>query len=322
MTTKTPSKPEQSIVLADASEYPMLAMDPADLREAIQVNLMGETLAFKDLRRVKVPAGGAESWSIPSPDGGKPIPTNDFQGVIIHSEPVRVMWLKDVAAKNNGGPKGPDCSGKPDADGVFTGSRSIQWIAGAARGADPKDDSMRAAEHGPKQTCADCPFAQFGSGKLGKGQKCQQKRVFYIATEDSLLPLVLIAPVMSLANAKKYLLGLSTSLVKVDGQKPRMMQYHEVITNFGLESDSNGDNDFARITFTRAAVLPAEQRQAFADYRRTIKPLISNLSTAAAVADAVAPVDSGNDFDGYDSSGSKYEYIPADDDEALPTDED
>jgi hypothetical protein len=160
--------------------------------------------------------------------------------------------------------------------------------------------------------------------KAGKGQKCQQKRVFYIATEDSLLPLVLIAPVMSLANAKKYLLGLSTSLVKVDGQKPRMMQYHEVITNFGLESDSNGDNDFARITFTRAAVLPAEQRQAFADYRRTIKPLISNLSTAAAVADAVAPVDNGNDFD-LDAPGemeSQYEYIDADDEEALPTDED
>jgi hypothetical protein len=319
MTTKTPSKPEQSIVLADASDYPMLTMDPADLREAIQVNLMGETLQFKDLRRVKVPAGGAESWSIPSPDGGKPIPTNDFQGVIIHSEPVRVMWLKDVAAKNNGGPKGPDCSGKPDADGVFHGSKSRQWIAAAA-----KDPNLTPSDiSGPAQTCADCPFAQFGSGKLGKGQKCQQKRVFYIATEDSLLPLVLIAPVMSLANAKKYLLGLSTSLVKVDGQKPRMMQYHEVITNFGLESDSNGDNDFARITFTRAAVLPAEQRQAFADYRRTIKPLISNLSTAAAVADAVTPVDTGNDFD-IDAPGemeSRYEYIDADD-EALPTDED
>jgi hypothetical protein len=160
MTTKTPTKPEQSIVLADAADYPMLALDPADLREAIQVNLMGESLAFKDLRRVKVPAGGAESWSIPSPDGGKPIPTNDFQGVIIHSELTRVMWLKDVATKGAGGPKGPDCSGKPDADGVFHGSKSRQWIASAAKNLDAP-----AVDNGnePRQACADCPFAQFGS---------------------------------------------------------------------------------------------------------------------------------------------------------------
>jgi hypothetical protein len=314
---------QTAIVMADAADYPMLSLEPSELREAITDNLMGETLAFKDLRRVKVPAGGAESWSVPAADGGKPIPTNDFQGVIIHTELTRVMWLADQPSKT--GAKGPDCSGKLDADGVFHGSRSIRWIKNAAETFLNKGNAAEPAfDSGPRQACDQCPFAQFGSGKQGRGQKCQKKRVIFIATDDSLLPMVLIAPVMSLDNAKKYLLGLSSTVVPTENGRKRMMKYYEVITNFGLEADSNGENDFARVTFTRAAVLPEVQRQAFTDYRKTIMPFITNLAAAAVVADATEPVDNGNDFD-IDAPGemeSQYEYIPADDDEALPTDDD
>jgi hypothetical protein len=206
------------------------------------------------------------------------------------------MWLKEQG-KGNTTKSGPDCTGAPRYDGSWYGSKSEAWIKAAAAGLDDKD--LR--NGGSLQNCEDCPFAQFGSGKNGKGQKCQQKRIFYIATEDSLLPTALVAPVMSLKAAKKYLLGLATTLVQ-DGEKKRALQYHEVLTEFGLEADSNGDNEFARITFRKAAVLPPEQRAAFATYRKSIKPMVSRMSKSVlAEAAPAAPVDDYNDFDGFDN---------------------
>jgi hypothetical protein len=311
MVTRTPVQPEQSIVALDAAEYPALLLDPDTLKEAFDENLAGEQLSFSDLRRIKVPAGGAETWSIPNVDGGKPTGASTFQGVIAHTELGRVMWLKEVG-KGNTSKSGPDCSGSARYDGSWFGSKSQAWIKAAAAGLADKD--LR--NDGPMQGCEDCPFSQFGSGKNGKGQKCQQKRVFYIATEDSLLPTALVAPVMSLKAAKKYLLGLSTTLVQ-DGEKKRALQYHEVMTEFGLEADSNGENDFARITFRKAAVLPLEQRAAFALYRKSIKSLVSGMSKSVLAETApAAQADDYNDFDGFDN------VQVMDLDEELPTAED
>lgn len=311
----------QAIVLADATDYPMVQMDAADLREAIQTNLNGETLNFKDLRRVKVPAGGAVSWSVPAADGGKPIPTNNFEGVIIHTELQRVMWLRNLDGPKTtaaGGNKAPDCKGKPDASGVWHGSKSRQWIASAAKTFLENGNAAEPVDTGPRQTCADCPFGQFGSGKNGRGQKCQQKGIHFIATEDSLLPIVLIAPVMSLDNRKKYLLNLAMNpAVGPEGGKAKSRGYYEVLTDFSLEADSNGENDFARIVFTRKAILPEEQRTAFAEYRKTMRPLVASLVDQAAAAPVYdQPIETdGDDF-------GEIAYVAANDDEDGPTDED
>lgn len=264
------SEQNTAIVLA-TDNYPAVTTDVSSLAEIFSGNLGGETLGFKDLRRVKVPSGGGKTWNA---DSDNPMDsTKSFQAVIAHTELGRVMWLKELGS---GVPAtAPDCTGKPDADGVWHGSRSRAWIGQAAASLQLAPMNAGYSQDNSPQECEGCELAKFGSGRGGRGQKCQIKRSFYLATEDSLLPTALIAPVMSLANAKKYLLGLSTS-------NPAL-QYHEVVTEFGLEVKTANNQTFAVITFAKSMVLPPEQRVKFAHYRKAIQKLVGNMNVSRAV---------------------------------------
>lgn len=275
----------QEIVPVDAANYLAVEMDAEGLQDAIQANLAGESLGFKDLRRIKFPSGGAETWSIPSMDGGKPTGAAEFTGVIIHTELARTMWLQDVgAAKPLPGQrqvKAPDCNGRSGENGEWFGSKTRGWIYEAA-----KDNELtakfakRAGAKDALQTCADCPFAQWDTGKGGKGQKCAMKRPIYIAMEDSLMPTLLIAPTMSLDAAKKYLLGLSST---INPETRRPLNYHEVLTEFSLSAANNGQNDYAQLVLKRLAILPEEQRASFKSFRAAIQPLVKSIGARAFV---------------------------------------
>lgn len=271
----------QSIVPVDAAGYMAVNMDAEGLKEAISANLAGESLGFKDLRRIKFPSGGAETWSIPSMDGGKPRGASEFTGVIVHTEPARTMWLAEQGGVKGKGPQAPDCSGKPGDTGEWFGSKFRKWIYENAL------DNEHAAKFTAKsghpdalQTCADCPFSQFGSGKNGKGQKCGQKRTIFVAMEDNLMPTLLIAPTMSLEAAKKYLMSLSST---ANPETRRPLAYHEVLTEFSLTPENNGVNDYAKLVLRRVAILPAEQREAFKAYRAAIQPLVRSIGSRAFV---------------------------------------
>lgn len=298
----------QEIVPVDASNYIAVAMDSTGLQEAIQANLSGETIGFKDLRRIKFPSGGAETWSIPSMDGGKPTGAAEFTGVIIHTELANNLWLIEQGTqkpapgqKQN---KAPDCNGKPGPEGEWFGSKTRGWIYEAAK--DNELTAKLARRSGAKdafQTCADCPFFQWDTGKGGRGKKCKQVRLFYIAMEDSIMPTLLIAPPMSLESSKAFLMGLS-STINPDTKRP--FNYHELITEFSLSATNNGLNDYAQLVLKRVAILPAEQRESFKQLRGAIQPLVKSIG-------ARAFVETSNDSDEADWESAIQSVEPADD---------
>lgn len=274
MATKTT---ETAIVPVDAANYAIVGFNAGELQEALAANLDGETLGYNDITRVKVPGSGGLAWQIPSDDGGRPKVAETIQGVIAFTELTRVLYLQAFGGKTEGGAKPPDCFGRPDATGVWHGSRSKAWISEKARenGVAVQTTFMDDSAVGTEiQDCQNCPFAKFGSGGFKgkpKAQACDQKRPIYLATEDSILPIAIVAPVGSLDNAKKYLVGLSK----------KTLQYTDVVTEVGLEPAKNaGGIEYAKITFRNVAVLPPEQKDTFRKYRAAIKPLLQSLSQA------------------------------------------
>src|SRR5215471_15425885 len=158
-------------------EYPLLrpgAMN--ELVELFQDNLGQAGLSTIDLPRVVVPAGGALSFMIQTPDGEEP--AKEVEGIVLAWSPGRIYWKK--ALGEGGGRKPPDCI-------------STNGIVGVGD---------------PGGKCADCPFAQFGSASKGKGQACKQIRRLLIVRPGEILPHLVSVPPTSLKAASQFFLML------------------------------------------------------------------------------------------------------------------
>lgn len=154
-------------------------MDPTALQEVMSANVGAGGLQIGDLDRVRIPAGGGRSWTIPSLTGDQE--AREITGVIIHWADRRVYWAE--AFSGSGQP--PDCY-------------SQDMIMG------------RGDPGGPCQTC---PLSQWESDpKGGRGQACKQIRQIFIAKEGGqLLPIVVALPPTSIQPVKKYFLRLASA---------------------------------------------------------------------------------------------------------------
>lgn len=153
-------------------------MEVSDLQEIIGENLGGEILSPSDLDRVKVPAGGSTSWTLPTLEGEEDV--REFEGVIIHWSQPRVWWESEFTGENTP----PDCSSEDGKIGIGN----------------------------PGGRCDTCPLSQWGSDpKGGKGQACKQLRMLFILRKEGILPLVLSAPPTSIQPIRKYFLRLASA---------------------------------------------------------------------------------------------------------------
>jgi hypothetical protein len=158
----------------DISNYAIFRPDLPSIGEIVQENL-GGSIKLSDLSRIKVPAGGATTWSIPDVEAeGGERETKEVVGVIVHHQLTRSYWVGDFAG--DGTP--PECFSSDGITGVGN----------------------------PGGACARCPFAEFGS--KGEGQACKTNQVLFIVTEEGLLPLVLRVPPASLKAFRSYAASL------------------------------------------------------------------------------------------------------------------
>lgn len=218
----------------DESPYALLRMDPTEARDLIKEALGGETLAFKDLDRIKVPSGGGTSWEIPTLEGDQA--QKELTGVIIHRATRRAYWpypLEDRPEDDDGRPTCASVDGE-----IGTGD--------------------------PGGECAACPYNDFGTDiKGGPGKACKETRQLFILTETDLLPLVVTVPPGSLANAKAYFLRL------LRNQKSP----YEVVTKLTLKREKNkGGINFARVEFASVGFLDADAKQRVKDYGAMMTP--------------------------------------------------
>lgn len=179
-------------------EYKVFSARQEDIEDLLS-ELQG--ISVQDLDRVKIPAGGALFFEVPTATG--PEPVKELRGIIVAKKEQRVMWRTGLNDRE-GGAKPPDCASR---DG-FTGYGK-RW--------DSDDESQ-------PHECSRCPLSQFGGN-------CKPVLLVFLLRPQTLLPLVLVLPRMSIKSTKQYLLRLS-------GQGIRGMA---VETQFTLKAEKSTD---------------------------------------------------------------------------------
>lgn len=171
-------KKETAIELADTG-YLVLQKD-SNIVEIVEENLGSEGVSSYDLDRVKIPAGGATAFEVPTLEGEESV--KEIEGIIIFWKTARAYWPEKFNGENNP----PQCSSVDGEVGQGT----------------------------PGGYCSKCPLAQFGSAENGKGQACKQMRQLFIVRENDILPLVLTLPPTSIKPAKQYFMRLASKGIK------------------------------------------------------------------------------------------------------------
>ncbi len=184
MTTATPNAPA---VMAP-NEIASFAIFGADIdvtaiRDAMQENLAGEDVSAFDLPRVKVPAGGGTTFSVPTIDGEQDM--KELVGIIAFVQPGRSWW--QVSMEESGGGSAPDCSSTDGLTGTKFGD------------------------------CTACKYNQFGSARKGSGKDCKETRSVFLLQPDGALPTVISVPPTSLKPLKSYLMRLTSAGLPFSG---------------------------------------------------------------------------------------------------------
>lgn len=213
--------------------YAVMKHSVEDLNAIIGANLGADTeLSSSDLDRIRVPAGGGTTWSVPTLDGEQD--TKNFDGVIVAWKDQRAYWEESFS----GGSSPPDCA---------------------------SDDCMVGTGK-PGGSCKECPFSQFESatgddGKPRPGQACKQVRLMAIIQQDDLVPLLLAAPPTSLGNLRKYFLRLSS----------RATPYYGVVTRFTLEkARSSGGIEYSQVSASAQGRLTNKELKKMEGYAQVI----------------------------------------------------
>lgn len=231
-------------------EYAVMdAGGPEVIKELMAENLGGESIDISDLIRIKVPAGGGTIWSIPTIDEADEENTKEIDGIIVYHTLKRAYWKSEYTGSNDP----PDCY----SDDCMTGIGD------------------------PGGNCLTCPFAQFGTGKNNKSQACNMGRIMFILTSNALLPIVLRVPAGSLKSSKKYLLGLTSKRIPVNG----------VITRLTLSKEKNADGiAYSQINFSMLERI--KDVTAIKAYSESLKPFLQNIASSA-----IKTMDDAPDYD-------------------------
>lgn len=171
-----------------------------------------------------------------------------FLGVIIHVDPQRAYWEKDVTEGGTG--QMPDCFSrdlvKPDTESA----------------------KQQAAD------CASCPHNQFGSDpKGGRGKACKEVRRLFFLPEGKLDAHVMNVPPTSLKALKTYFTFLRENRI----ERPQL-----VITKFGTKGAENKEGtDYTELVLTfnkkvdeRLLLLVLQMKKSIEDMTRHATPML------------------------------------------------
>lgn len=213
----------------------------AALAEVLQAEARspGGISAF-DLTRIKLPAGGAQFWEVPSAEGTSP--EKAFEAIILDWRDTRTYWEKPL----EGGGQPPDCSSEDAERG------SGRYGVGS--------------NENPSGSCARCPMSQWGSGKSG-GQACRAIRQLFLLRGSELLPTLLFLPPGSQKPFKKYTLSLASKGVR----------HYGAITSFGLAgATAKGGQAYSQVAPSLVSTIPSEEMEWVTNYRDALLPALRN----------------------------------------------
>jgi hypothetical protein len=253
--------------LVPLADYKALAAG-SGAAELVRDTLAGQEVNEFDLTRIRVPAGGATTFEIPSRIGEDEA-SKQIEGIILFHKASRAYW----ESKYSGGSEPPDCSSND------------------AETAEPRDN-----EDGPsviipatrddvtgRLLCHTCGNNAWGSapnrddGSKSKGKACRETRQVFLLTPKRMLPVVLVLPPTSIRVFTRYLMGLAdegvnwrgitttVTLVKREGDGPA---YSEA--DFKLGETLSGDQ-VSKVDAYRAASEPAFMQYAEAHAEQAVQ---------------------------------------------------
>lgn len=229
------------IEAGEDSSYALLRMEPDEVRDLLREALGGESLAFKDLDRIKFPSGGGTTFEVPTLDGE--IAAKELRGVIIHRATRRAYWPFPLEERPDDDDGRPHCASVDGWEGVGS----------------------------PGGDCTACPFNEFGTDvKGGPGKACKETRQLFMLTENDLLPLVITIPPGSLANVKDYFMRLLRAQLKPS----------DVVTTITLTKEKNAAGiGFARATLKAGERVSPEARERIKAYTEAMSPAMEQAAT-------------------------------------------
>lgn len=237
--------PGKELVAVD--NYAVVKQDTTELVAVMQENLGDGGLSAFDLPKVKIPTGGAQSWEVPTLDGGESVKA--LEGVIVYWREPRAYWVQNFDESGGGTP--PDCSSNEGKIGHGV------WGVGS--------------EQHPDGKCPTCPMAEWGSDpRGGKGQACKQMRLLFMLQPDKLLPLAMFLPPTSIKPIKDYFLALSTEGIR----------YSSVITRLELDKAKGGPTgniDYSVVKPSLGARLEGPALERIQKYASEIREVLESL---------------------------------------------
>lgn len=230
---------QSKALAAQGGEYAALARSPEQIKEIIQTNVGQEGLTLMDLDRIKIPAGGATVWSVPTLKGEEH--HEEIEGVIVAHKMARAYWERSI--KETGGGEPPDCS-------------SDDGVAGLGD---------------PGGNCSQCPLNVFGTaegkGKAkGRGKACKELRIVFMILPNNLIPVLFMLPPTSIGPMRKYFLKLASEGLPSNG----------VTTKFCLSAMKNKDGiKYAQANPLLGRELNEDEIQRVRAYSAAIAPAIN-----------------------------------------------
>ena len=231
----------------------------SEVAEAMRVNLStGESISPSLLERVPMPTGGATTWSFSM--NGNDISTKEIVGVPVYFAPRLTLWPTE------------EPSGKSPvlvANDLLVAHRVSDDIG------DLDPAVLEAARIGDRTYSLEkLTYAQWGSGKGGKGKRMKESRIVCILTEDAAWPLLIQAGAMSVQPLADFFVRLS-------------VPYYQCVVGLSLTKEQNAAGQpYARIKPRQVGKLTREQGQALhATYTAALRRMFTSGGATGAGGD-------------------------------------
>lgn len=243
-----------AIAVVETGKYLALA-EGSEVAEALAANFSpGETFQESDLIRVPTPAGGAKKWIIPTVSGDES--AEAINGVLVFYGLGGVLW--------------PSTDPAP---GTLPLLRTDDLVFARKVGNDFGDidpEVLKQHEVGDGiYKWKDLPWNQFGSGKSGRGKRCQEYRTLCVLRAGDTFPLLVRAKPGSLKTVAPFV-------------KQLPVPHYRAEVSLGLTKQTNqGGQPYSQIVPRLTGTLTREQGEAVRKlYTEPLRNLVQEINLA------------------------------------------
>ena len=195
-------------------------------------------LQMMSFQRVKIPAGGALQFEIPTEDPDNPDYARTLEGVILYNHSAYTLWPEGSEYDED---TKPLCSSVDGKTGIGE----------------------------PGGACATCPMNAYGSARDGgRGKACKNMRDIYLLRSGEYLPLQLSLPPTSLRPFNDFM-----NLAFVARRRPS----YSAIVEIGLKRAESGGYTYSVATFRKVRDLEGEGLAAVKSYAANFKEQVKSL---------------------------------------------